>query len=83
MEVKRSVNHLIPVVAKYPQGRLAGEIDKIAEKLLFGDLVDDAGSLCNALFLFCLGKRKRNPILLLMLFYVYEFSFIQVYGDQL
>ncbi len=35
MEVKRSVNHLIPVVAKYPQGRLAGEIDKIAEKLLF------------------------------------------------
>lgn len=35
MEVKRSVKYLIPVVAKYPQGRLAGEIDKIAEKLLF------------------------------------------------
>ena len=34
MEVKRSAKYLIPVVAKYPQGRLAGEIDKIAEKLL-------------------------------------------------
>jgi flagellar biosynthesis protein FlhG len=34
-EVKRCVTYLIPVVAKYPQGTLAGEIDKIAEQLLF------------------------------------------------
>lgn len=35
MEIKRSARDLTPVIAKYPQGRLAGEIGKIAEKLLF------------------------------------------------
>ena len=35
VEIKKSVKDLIPVVAKYPQGRLAGEIAKIAERFLF------------------------------------------------
>lgn len=35
VEIKKSVKDLIPVVAKYPQGRLAGEIAKIAEGFLF------------------------------------------------
>jgi len=35
VEIKKSAKDLIPVVAKYPQGRLAGEIAKITERFLF------------------------------------------------
>jgi len=45
VEIKRSVKDLIPVVAKYPQGRLAGEVAKIAERFLFRNVQGRAVAL--------------------------------------